>query len=37
MLAKNKSGWCLLDYLPVKEDIGDVDRCDLKIAELACV
>ena len=25
MLAKNKSGWCLLEYLPIKEEeIGEV-------------
>ena len=46
MLAKNKFGWTLLEYLNIdedeianynKEDIGYVDECDLKMVELSCV
>lgn len=61
MLAKNKSGWMVLEYLNIsedeltpfekqdgderdeimlwdlKEDIGYVDECDLKMVEMSCV
>lgn len=50
MLAKNKSGWILLESFvqtdedemsdimlwDLKQDIGYVDECDLKIVEMVC-
>lgn len=60
MLAKNRSGWMVLEYMKVnedeivpfekcdgdemdeiilwdlKEDIGYVDECDLKMVEMSC-
>ncbi len=34
MLAKNKSGWIVHEYLDVSEgDIGYVDECDVAIAK----